>query len=200
MNIGVLASGEGTTLQSILDACRDGRIAARVAAVISNNGNAGALLRAREGGGPAFHLSLKTHPEPGALDAAIRDALLGASADLVFLAGYMKRIGPLTLGAFEGRMVNTHPSLLPRFGGHGMYGDRVFEAVLNSGDQESGVSVHLVESDYDTGAVVAQCTVPVVRGDSLDALRARVRKQERELIVDTLAVIARGEIRLGQAT
>jgi hypothetical protein len=90
MNIGVLASREGTTLQSILDACRDGRIAARVAVVISNNSNAGALNRARQARVPAIHLSSKTHPEPASLDAAILDALLGASVDLVFLAGYMK--------------------------------------------------------------------------------------------------------------
>jgi phosphoribosylglycinamide formyltransferase-1 len=194
MNIGVLSSGEGTTLQSIIDGCSDGRIAARVVVVISNNGNAGALSRARKAGVRTVHLSSMTHPEPAALDAAIRDALLWAPVDLVFLAGYMKKIGPSTLKAFPGRIVNTHPALLPRFGGHGMYGDRVFEAVLESGEEESGVSVHLVDSEYDTGPVVAQCKVPVLRGDSLDALRMRIRKREREFIVDTIGAIARGEI------
>jgi phosphoribosylglycinamide formyltransferase-1 len=196
MNIGVLASHEGTTLQSILDACRDGRIAARVAVVISNNSNAGALNRARQAGVPAIHLSSKTHPEPASLDAAILDALLGASVDLVFLAGYMKKVGLATLGAFAGRIVNTHPALLPRFGGHGMFGDRVFQAVLESGEDESGVSIHLVDSEYDTGPVVAQCKVPVLRGDSVDELRTRVRERERELVVDTLAGIASGQILL----
>src|SRR5262245_47701531 len=196
MNIGVLASREGTTLQSILDACSDGRIAARVAVVISNNSNAGALIRARKAGLPAIHLSSRTHPEPATLDAAIRDALLQASVDLVFLAGYMKKVGPLTLGAFAARILNTHPALLPRFGGHGMYGDRVFEAVLESGDKESGVSVHLVDAEYDRGPVVAQCRVPVLRDDSLDVLRTRVRERERELVVDTLAAIGGGQLAL----
>ncbi len=196
MNIGVLASGEGTTLQSILEACRDGRIAARVAVVISNNSSSGALAKAREAGTPAVHLSSKTHPEPLALDAAIRDTLLNGSVDLVFLAGYMKRIGPSTLGDFAGRIVNTHPALLPRFGGQGMYGERVFKAVLESGDEESGISMHLVDSEYDAGPVVDQCRVPVMRGDVLETLRTRVREREREFVVDTLAAIARGEVRL----
>lgn len=84
--------------------------------------------------------------------------------DVVFLAGYMKKLGPLVLRAFAGRILNTHPALLPRFGGPGMYGDRVFEAVLEAGEAESGVSIHLVDADYDTGAIVRQCRVPVFWG------------------------------------
>jgi phosphoribosylglycinamide formyltransferase-1 len=194
MNIGVLASGEGTTLQSILDACASGRLPGRVSVVIGNNSGAGALARAHECRVPAVHLSAKTHPDPDALDAAIRDTLLDASAGLVFLAGYMKRIGPSTLAAFAGRILNTHPALLPRCGGPGMYGDRVHAAVLESGDRESGVSVHLVDPEYDTGRVMAQCRVPVLPGDSLETLRARVRARERDFVVETLAAIARGEI------
>jgi len=149
VNLGVLASHEGTTLQSLLDAFGGGRIQGRVAVVVSNNSDAGSLRRARHAGIQAVHLSLKTHADPAALDAAIRDALVAAGVDVVFLAGYMKKLGPLVLGAFEGRILNTHPALLPRFGGPGMYGDRVFEAVLKSGAAESGVSIHLVDADYD---------------------------------------------------
>ena len=197
MKIGVLASHEGTTLQSLLDACADGRIPARIALVVSNNGDSGALRRARQAGVNAVHLSSATHPDPAALDAAIRDALLAAGVDVVFLAGYMKKLGPLVLAAFEGRILNTHPALLPRFGGPGMYGDRVFEAVLAAGDTESGASVHLVDAEYDSGAVVRQCRVPVMRGDTLADLKARVQAREKELVIETLAQIARGEIRLG---
>ena len=197
MKIGVLASHEGTTLQSLLDACADGRIPARIALVVSNNGDSGALRRARQAGVNAVHLSSATHPDPAALDAAIRDALLAAGVDVVFLAGYMKKLGPLVLAAFEGRILNTHPALLPRFGGPGMYGDRVFEAVLAAGDTESGASVHLVDAEYDSGAVVRQCRVPVMRGDTLAELKARVQAREKELVIETLAQIARGEIRLG---
>jgi phosphoribosylglycinamide formyltransferase-1 len=199
MNLGVLASHEGTTLQSLLDAFSDGRIRGRVSVVVSNNSDSGALRRARAAGVQAVHLSSKTHEDPAALDAAIRGVLVAAGVDVVFLAGYMKKLGPLVLEAFAGRILNTHPSLLPRFGGPGMYGDRVFEAVLEAGEVESGVSIHLVDAEYDAGAVVRQCRVPVLRGDSLDDLKARVRAREKELVVETLAQIASGEIRLAGA-
>ncbi len=196
MNVGVLASHEGTTLQSLLDACSTDRIPGRVAVVVSNNGDSGALRRARQAGVEAVHLSAKTHQDPAALDTAIRDVLVAADVDVVFLAGYMKKLGPLVLKAFHGRILNTHPALLPRFGGPGMYGDRVFEAVLAAGETESGVSIHLVDADYDTGALVRQCRVPVLPGDSLDDLKARVQAREKELVVETLGQIAKGDIRL----
>jgi phosphoribosylglycinamide formyltransferase-1 len=196
MKVGVLASHEGTTLQSLLDACGDGRIQGCVAVVVSNNSDSGALRRARQAGVQAVHLSSKTHEDPVALDAAIRSALVAAGVDVVFLAGYMKKLGPLVLGAFKGRILNTHPALLPRFGGPGMYGDRVFEAVLEAGETESGISIHLVDADYDTGAIVRQCKVPVFENDSLAGLKERVRAREKEFVVDTLGRIATGEIRL----
>ena len=114
----------------------------------------------------------------------------------MFLAGYMKKLGPLVLNAFEGRILNTHPALLPRFGGPGMYGDRVFEAVLEAGESESGVSIHLVDAEYDTGDIVSQCRVPVLPGDCLEDLKARVQAREKEFVVETLSQIAKGEIRL----
>ena len=200
MNIGALASHEGTTLQSLLDAVAHGRIQGRVAVVVGNNGDSGALMRARQAGVLAVHLSSKPNEDPAALDAAIRGILIEADVDVVFLAGYMKKLGPLVLKAFEGRILNTHPALLPRFGGPGMYGDRVFEAVLASGELESGVSIHLVDADYDTGAILRQCRVPVLRGDSLADLKARVQAREKEFVVETLAQIAKGEIRLPFAT
>ena len=104
------------------------------------------------------------------------------------------------LRAFDGRILNTHPALLPRFGGPGMYGDRVFEAVLEAGAAESGVSIHLVDAGSDTGAIVRQCKVPVLRGDSIDDLKARVRAREKEFVVETLADIANGTIRLVAGT
>jgi phosphoribosylglycinamide formyltransferase-1 len=196
IRVGILASGEGTTLQSIVDACADGRISGDVAVVISNNSGSGALRRARAAGILAHHLSSVTHPVPQALDAAIKAVLVGRHVDVVFLAGYMKHLGPDTLAAFRGRAFNTHPALLPKFGGTGMFGDRVFEAVLASGDAESGVSLHLVDEQYDTGPVVRQARVRVGRGDSIASLKARTQACERELVVQTLAAIALGELRL----
>src|SRR5215471_3642426 len=164
MQLGVLASHEGTTLQSVIDACASGRIAGRVTLVVSNNSGSGALRRARQAGVTVVHLSATTHPEPGALDLAIRNELGAAAVDLVLLAGYMKKLGPLTIGAFKGRILNTHPALLPKFGGQGMYGDRVFEAVIEAGETESGVSIHIVDGAFDAGRVVRQCKVPVLPG------------------------------------
>lgn len=197
LRLGVLASGEGTTLQAILDACASGELPARVALVISNNGGSGALRRARESGAAALHLSGKTHPEPGALDAAIAEALATHEADVVMLAGYMKKLEPLTLSRYRGAILNTHPALLPKFGGHGMYGMNVHEAVLQAGERESGPSVHLVDEEYDTGRVLAQAKVPVLASDTAATLAARVQERERRLVVDVLAQIARGELRLG---
>lgn len=197
--IGVLASHEGTTLQCILDACDSGRITGCVAVVISNNSRSGALRRAKESGVSSLHLSSATHADVPSLDLAIRDALVQAGVQVVFLGGYMKRLGPRTLAAFRGRVINTHPALLPKFGGHGMFGDRVFEAVLAARESESGASVHLVEAEYDTGAVLRQGRVPVLPGDAVESLRARVQVCERDLVVETLAAIASGELALEAA-
>jgi phosphoribosylglycinamide formyltransferase-1 len=198
LRIGVLASHEGTTLQAIVDACADGRLDGRVVAVISNNSGSGALRRAAAAGIETFHLSSVTHSDSDSLDAAICGALMDARADVVFLAWYMKRLGPRTLAAFPDRILNTHPALLPRYGGTGMFGDRVFAAVLAQGESESGASVHLVDAEYDTGAVVLQERVPVLPGDTVESLKARVQACEREAVVRALAAIARGQLKLGK--
>jgi len=194
LRIGVLASHEGTTLQAIIDGCAQGRINGRVVVVISNNSGSGALRRAGAAGIETLHLSSMTHSSVDSLDAAICGALQRARADVIFLAGYMKRLGPRTLAAFPARILNTHPALLPKFGGQGMFGDRVFEAVLAEGESESGASVHLVDAEYDAGVVVRQERIPVLPGDTVESLKARVQACEREAVVNTLAAIASGEL------
>ena len=198
LRLGFLASGGGTNLQSIFDACRDGRLNAEPRVVIANNSRAGALARARAQGIPARHLSGLTHLEPAALDAAIRDALREEDAEVVCLAGYMKRVGPRTLAAFDGRILNIHPGLLPRHGGRGYYGLRVHEAVLAAGERVSGATVHVVDEIYDHGPVLAQEKVPVEPGDTAETLAARVLEAEHRLYPDTLQRIASGQIDLGR--
>ena len=193
MKIGVLASHEGTTLQAVLDACATGRIPAQVVLVVSNNAGSGALRRARTAGVPALHLSSTTHPDPKSLDRALLQALRAQAVDLVLLAGYMKKLGPLTLAAFPGRILNTHPALLPRFGGQGLYGAHVHRAVLAAGERESGASIHWVDGEYDTGPVIAQVRVPVEPGDTPESLAARVQAAERTLLVKVLDELARGQ-------
>ncbi len=192
MNIAVLASHQGTTLQAVLDACASGMLPSRVCLVISNNSASGALSRAEAAGVPACHLSGSTHPDPVELDRAVLAQLVAAATDVVLLAGFMKKLGPCTLRAYSGRILNTHPALLPKFGGPGMFGIHVHRAVLAASDPVSGASVHLVEADYDTGTVIAQRTVEVSPGDTPESLAARVQTSERDLVVQVLRDIALG--------
>ena len=194
MNIGVLASHRGTVLQAVLDACADGSLPAQVVVVVSNNSRSGAAERAHRAGVPFRHLSGATHPEAAALDEAIANELISHRCDWVLLAGYMKKLGPITLAALRGRILNTHPSLLPRHGGHGMYGERVHQAVLDSGDRVTGVSVHVVESEYDVGPILAQRVIPILAHETLESLAARVHSVERAFVVETLFRIANGEL------
>lgn len=186
LRIAVLASGEGLTLQALLDAIAAGRLHAEVVAVASNNAAAGALRRAQQAGIATLHLSAATHADPAALDAALTAALLDARPDVVLTAGYMKRLGPQIMAAYRRRMLNVHPSLLPKYGGQGMYDRHVHAAVLAAGETESGASVHFVEGEYDTGPVLAQARVPVLAGDTVETLAARVKLRERELLVEVL--------------
>jgi phosphoribosylglycinamide formyltransferase-1 len=168
-----------------------------VCLIVSNNSHSGAHQRAERHGIPFRHLSSQTHPDAELLDRALCEALDSERAELVFLAGYMKKLGRHLLTRFAGRVLNTHPSLLPRFGGQGMYGARVHQAVIAAGDRVSGVTVHRVDAEYDTGPIVAQCEVPVLSGDTPEALAARVQARERDFVVETLQGIVSGQISLG---
>ena len=196
LRLGFLASHGGTNLQAILDACAAGTLEAKPRVIISNNSASGALVRARRAGVPAVHLSGRTHPDPEKLDVAVCDALADNGTEVVCLCGYMKRLGPRTLGAFNGRILNVHPALLPKFGGKGFYGQAVHAAVLAAGERESGATVHLVDAEYDTGPILAQKTVPVLTEDTPQDLAARVLLQEHLLYAETLQRIAMGEIEL----
>jgi phosphoribosylglycinamide formyltransferase 1 len=194
--LGFLASHRGTNVQAILDACKTRRLGARPAVVIGNNRDAEVLARARRADVPAYHLSTETHPEPEPLDRTIRDTLIRHGVGLVVLAGYMKKLGPETLAQYAGRVINIHPALLPHFGGLGMYGLRVHEAVLASGASETGITIHLVDGDYDRGAILSQCRVPVLPGDSPGSLAARVLAREHAFLVETLERILAGDLAL----
>ena len=197
IRLGCLASGGGTNLQAIIDAAANGKLNADVAVVISNNSNSGALKRARKASIPGLHLSGATHPEAAALDRAILGTLQDHEVDVVVLAGYMKMLGPAVLSRYEGRVLNVHPALLPKFGGKGMYGRRVHEAVLASGELITGATVHVVDAEYDHGPVVAQSELAVLGGDTVESLSARVLEREHELLVETLQKVATGAIDLG---
>ena len=196
LRLGVLASHNGTTLQAIIDACESQALTAHVVTVISNNSQSGAAQRAHRHAIPFSHLSSRAYPDPSALDQAICRTLQACNPDIVVLAGYMKKLGPHTLSRFQGRILNTHPSLLPKFGGQGMYGSRVHAAVLAAGEATTGVSIHLVDAHYDTGSVIAQCEVAVQPDDTVDSLAERVQTRERVFLIETLQAIATGYLTL----
>ncbi|MGI9229557.1 MAG: phosphoribosylglycinamide formyltransferase [Gammaproteobacteria bacterium] len=196
MKLGFLASHNGSNMQAIIDACRSGQIKAAPVVVISNNPDSGALQRARRESIPACHLSSRSHPDPAALEQAILQALQQHETELVILAGYMKKLGPAIISAYRNRILNIHPSLLPAYGGHGMYGEKVHHAVLQAGEKETGASVHLVDEHYDNGRILAQTRVPVQPSDNINTLAARVLQQEHELYVQTVADIVTGKLPL----
>ncbi|ANE42945.1 phosphoribosylglycinamide formyltransferase [Deinococcus puniceus] len=189
MKLAFLASHGGSAARHIASACASGALNGVPVALASNNSRSPALLWAQESGLKWAHLSSARTPDADALDAAILDFLLESGADTLVLSGYMRELGPRVLGQFAGRVVNVHPSLLPRHGGRGMYGDRVHEAVLAAGDTESGATVHLVTQGIDEGPILAQSRVPVLPGDTLESLKARVQATEGDLMLEALRTL-----------
>ena len=167
-----------------MDACAAGELDAEVVLVISNNSKSGALRRAREAGIEAVHISGKTHP--GREDEEICARLRELHADWVLLLGYMKKIGDLTLEYFSSRIVNTHPALLPKFGGQNFYGTAVHEEVLKAGETKTGITVHYVSEEYDSGEIVLQREVPVFPTDTPSSLEHRVKHAEKHALVEAI--------------
>jgi formyltetrahydrofolate-dependent phosphoribosylglycinamide formyltransferase len=190
--IAVLASGGGSNLQAILDhfdALGDRR-SGHVVAVASDRANAGALERARRGDIPTAVLG----SEPAAAKAALDRLIDEHKVEFIALAGYLKMVPSEVVAQFEGRIVNVHPALLPAFGGHGMYGNRVHHAVIASGARVSGVTVHFVDAHYDQGAIIAQWPVPVFPGDDAGTLADRVLRVEHILYPRVVDAVAGGRL------
>ena len=185
MNIAVFASHGGSDLQAIVDGCKTNQINARVAVVISNNGDSMALQRARTEGISGYHLSAKQVGNEDALASEILKVLAQYEVEMIFLAGYNNRI------------FNIHPALLPKFGGKGMYGMNVHTAVIAAKESETGVTIHRVNAEYDSGEIVAQTKVPVLENDTPEVLAARVLEREHTFLVEVIADIVNGKIALG---
>jgi phosphoribosylglycinamide formyltransferase-1 len=196
LRLAVLASGGGTNLQAIVDATEREEIDARVVLVISNNSDAGALQRARTHGIAAVHLSGRQFATQEEFDAHLLEVLAEHQVDLVILAGYMKLVSPGVVKAYRHRMLNIHPALLPCFGGKGMYGLKVHRAVIESGAKVSGVSVHIVDEQYDHGPIVAQRVVPVLDEDTPEILAKRVLVQEHQIYKEVIQLFAENRVRV----
>lgn len=184
IGVGVLASGGGSNFEALVNAAIPN---AEFRLLIVNKPGAGALDRAARLGVDSLVLEPKNFPNRDAFYAAAANALQRRGVSLVCLAGFLLKVEPNFIGRFRGRIVNIHPALLPKFGGQGMWGHHVHEAVLAAGEKESGCTVHLVDEEFDHGAPLAQARVPVLPGDTAEALAARVLEQEHRLYPATVA-------------
>jgi phosphoribosylglycinamide formyltransferase-1 len=196
INLVALASGGGTNLQAIIDNIEKGILNAEIKAVISNNSKSGALERARNHNIPAIHLSHKQFATLEEFDQKLLSILQENETDLVILAGYMKMLSPTIVRAYKNKILNIHPALLPSFGGTGMYGIHVHEAVIDSGVKVTGVTVHLVDEIYDHGAIIVQKCVPVLPDDTPETLQQRVLPHEHELYSEAIRLFAEGRIEI----
>ncbi len=189
MIISFLASHGGSSAKAIITAIRNGKLAANVGILITNNRDAAILHWCLDNEVNVRHISSKTHRGEENADEAISTVLQEAGTDIVLCSGYMKAIGPNTLAAFPSRILNIHPALLPKHGGKGMYGDRVHEAVLAAGETVTGASVHYVTAGIDEGPCILQQQVEVLPTDTVESLRTRVQAIEPDLYLAALRKI-----------
>jgi len=189
LKLGVLASGRGSNLQSIMDACDSGFIPGRVAVVISDNKDAYALERARRAGIPAVHVSIGDYNNKEEYEQNITSILNEYGVQLVCLAGYMRLVGKTLLNAFPGRIMNIHPALLPAFPGlHAQ------EQAWRYGVKFSGCTVHFVDEGMDTGPIILQAVVPVYDNDTAETLADRILEQEHRIYPEAVRLFATGKL------
>lgn len=183
LRISVMVSGGGSNLQAIIDAIDSGQMKdAEIVQVISSSRGAYALARAEKHHIKAVVIGRQEYPDEEERNLAIMEALKKERTDLVVLAGYMSILRPQLIRAFKGRIINIHPSLIPKFCGEGFYGRWVHEAVIKAGEPESGATVHYVDEGIDTGDIILQEKVPVLPGDDPETLAARVLEMEHKIL------------------
>ena len=196
LKVGVLASGGGTNLQAILDRAADGRLDAEVTIVISDVADAYALERARLAGVHAAFVNPCDFPDREAFNQALIQRLRDHGVELVALAGYLRITTDSFVDAFEGRIMNIHPSLIPAFCGKGMHGLRVHQAALDYGVKITGCTVHFVTKEVDAGPIIIQRAVAVLDDDTAETLSARVLRQEHEAYSEAIQLFGEGRLRI----
>lgn len=184
--------GRGSNLMAVHDATQNGRLDAQIVLVVGSKAGAPALQRAREAGLPVVVID----PLAEGYEAALFAAFNEAGVDAIALAGFLRRLPSGIVGAFRHKIVNTHPALLPSFGGKGMYGHHVHEAVLAYGAKVSGCTVHFVDEEYDTGPVILQKVVSIDDTDTPETLAARVLPEEHAALVEALQLLATGQLQV----
>lgn len=195
LKIGVLISGGGTNLQSIIDNCENGKINGEVVCVVSNRSGAYGLERARKHNIPAYTVRKKDFESVSSFENAILEIFEKHNASLAVMAGFMTVLSPGFIRSFNGRIINIHPSLIPSFCGMGYYGLKVHEAVLNAGVKITGATVHFVDEGCDTGPIILQKAVEVLKNDTPETLQQRVMEEAEWLILpQAIQMISEGVI------
>ena len=184
--IAVFSSGEGSTMTKIHEACQRGNLPAEILLIISNKAHSGAIERAKRHAIDSYLFDTGNNEDTIKTESDLVGLLKQSKIDWILLLGYTRKIGPKLLTAFNNRIINTHPSLLPKYGGKGFYGRKIHEAVLASGDILTGVTVHLVNEEYDSGEILGQIEIPVLPNDSARTLEARVKKTEKAHLIKVL--------------
>ena len=196
LKVAVLASGRGSNLKAILDSIKRGELNCEIVLVISNKRDAGAFDIAKEYDIPRLQIALEQFESQEEFDIAFLTALKKYNTDFIVLAGYLKKVSSIVIREYKNKILNIHPALLPAFGGEGMYGLRVHQAVLDYGCKVSGVTVHLVDEEYDSGPPILQRCVPVLESDTAQSLAARVLVEEHRIYADALKLFAEGRVRI----
>lgn len=186
--IGILSSHNGSGFLAIQEACENGILDAQVVAVVSNNSEANVLKSASEKNIPNFIINSKKYPNED-LDLKITNLFKEFKVDYIFLSGYMKKIEKNLLENFNNKIINSHPALLPKFGGKGMYGRYVHEAVIENGENESGCTVHFVNENYDEGEYILQKKIILDKNETVDSLEDKIKEVEKLAIVDGIKKI-----------
>lgn len=192
--LAVLVSGNGTNLQAMINAIQFGLLQAEIAVVVSTRPHAYALERAAQAGVPTVVVARKSYPNNEAYSEALLEVLEPYAPDLILLAGFMSVLSDAFVSHYTGRIMNTHPALIPAFCGSGFYGDRVHQAVLDYGAKVSGASIIFVEPGVDTGPIILQEAVPVYDTDDVDSLAQRVLEVEHRLYVRAVEYFLAGRL------
>ena len=186
LNLCVFASGSGSNLLAIIEAGKSGYISSQVVLVVSNNSASGALETAKKYNIPAYHLSQKLFSTEFEFESRVLDLLNEYKADLILLAGYMKKLSSAVVKQYSGRILNIHPALLPKYGGKGMYGIHVHEAVISANEKVTGATVHFVNEVYDSGEIILQKHLKVNPDDNALSLQKRVLETEHKLYPEAI--------------
>lgn len=192
-NIAVFASGGGSDFQSVVDGVESGLIDGRVVLLVASREGIGALERAKKHGIDCAVFDKKKYASMDEMFSAIGDELERRKTDLVVLAGYLSILTPSFVGRFEKKIINIHPSLIPKYCGDGFYGMRVHRAVVANGETESGCTVHYVDEGTDTGEIIAQARVAVENGDTPEDVAAKVLEKEHELLPRVVAMLCKSQ-------